>query len=126
MTAPSKGGSRDEYLANRAVPHMSQSPYSTPKHTLAHRGSLVQAEGLPPHRNPLGQARPQLPLGRRARSPHRIQDLNESEPRYFLNIFVSASVRTGRSSQRTNRYSSVRDTLYRESKKKNGEVLFLS
>ena len=34
MTAPSDGKLRDEYLANRAVPHMSQSPYSTPKHTI--------------------------------------------------------------------------------------------
>ena len=30
MTAPSDGDSCDDYLANRAVPHMSQSPFSTP------------------------------------------------------------------------------------------------
>ncbi len=35
MTAPSNGDLRDEYLANRAVPHMSQSQRSTPKHSIS-------------------------------------------------------------------------------------------
>ena len=30
MTAPSDGEKREEYLANRAVPHMRQSQYWTP------------------------------------------------------------------------------------------------
>jgi hypothetical protein len=33
MTAPSDGKLRDEYLANRAVPHMSQSQYFKPNDT---------------------------------------------------------------------------------------------
>lgn len=33
MTAPSNGDSCNKNLANRAVPHMRQSQYSTPKHT---------------------------------------------------------------------------------------------
>lgn len=32
MTAPSDGDSCCQRLANRGVPHMSQSQYSTPKH----------------------------------------------------------------------------------------------
>ena len=46
MTAPSDGDLRGEYLANRAVPHMRQTPYSTPINTwlraaVADRGELL-------------------------------------------------------------------------------------
>lgn len=50
------------------------------KGPMAHRGSLLQAEGLPPRRHSLQQARSELPIRRRARNTRRVLGLNESQP----------------------------------------------
>ena len=55
MTAPSEGELRNDDLANRAVPYMSQSQNWTPKHNLPAAGLLFLSPYSPDF-NPVGNA----------------------------------------------------------------------
>jgi hypothetical protein len=66
---------------------------------LAHRGRILQAEGVPAHRNALREARAELPVRRRARNPHRLMGLTGVRTLQNLRLMNSAWVCLGRWNQ---------------------------